>query len=92
MTTTELLNGVVADGDSSTHYPKKVDREGYVIAQVEIAGTATVTVYGRLLSDYSWVAIKAFTASGAERVTAFPEMKMTVSGWSSGATSGALTG
>lgn len=90
--TIKLLDAELADGSSDTFFPRHADREGYVIAQAEIAGSATVTVYGRLFSDLGWVPIKVFTSSGAERVTAMPEMKMTISAWASGATSGAITG
>jgi len=85
-----LLEAAAANGDSDTFWPRNSDKLDYGMAQCEITGTATVTVYGRLHPSLPFVSIKSWTASGGERVSLFPEMKITVSGLSSGTVSAAL--
>jgi len=62
------------------------------VLQVEIEGTATVEVYGRMSSSFTWQLLKTYTASGADIVGAFPQMKADISAWTSGNVSAALTG
>jgi len=62
------------------------------VLQVEIEGTAQVDVYGRMSSSFTWQLIKSYTASDADIVGAFPQMKADISSWTSGNVSAAITG
>lgn len=79
-----LQNTTSANGDSTTQQPQNVYHKEYGIYQANITGTATVTLYGRTSSNMPWIQVSQFTSSGSERITLFPEMKDTVSSYSSG--------
>lgn len=79
-----LLNGVSANGDSSIVGVSKGDRSNYRTFKVNITGTATVTLYGRMdPNDSVWGQIAQFTASGLVGVLLTPQIKVTVSSASS---------
>lgn len=61
--------------DGERHFPK--------IVQVDITGTATVTVQGRTYPDMQWITIATYTSSGADAVQLFPEMRAVASGMTS---------
>ena len=48
-------------------------------AQIRIDGTATVTIQGRMDDTMPWLTIQSYTASGADEVATFPEMRGNVS-------------
>jgi hypothetical protein len=75
-----LFSAAIADGASSTVYPAYGQ---YVLAQFSKGGTfttGTVTVEGRVSSDFAWVILATFTeataaADMAAIVARFPEMR-----------------
>ena len=73
-----------ANGDGNVVYPQNVKHKQYGVYQVNITGTATVTLYGRTSANMPWQSIKQYTGPGSDLVTLYPEMKDTVSGFSSG--------
>lgn len=86
----KYLDGVSATTTSPTFTVQDValeHRDAYVLAQVEITGTATVQIQGRLSSDYSWVPLTEtadITADGVFQVIACPEMRFEVTAYTSG--------
>jgi hypothetical protein len=56
------------------------DRREYGRCQVEITAAATVKIQGRIAVTAPWVDLKTYTASGADVVALFPEMRIDVTG------------
>jgi hypothetical protein len=54
------------------------------IVQAKVAGTATVKLQGRMSSAFDWVDLATFTASGSSEVFLMPEMRYSITAWSSG--------
>lgn len=79
------LDGVTAIGAGATWNPTNKENLDWLLCQVEIVTTATVDIEGRLAPDMPWVVLKTFTASGAERISGFPEMRANCSDWTAGA-------
>jgi hypothetical protein len=88
----EFLAGVTADGDSAIYYPSlrgaRARSEVFHVSGGE--ATVTVTLWGRISSDYAWASIveyaDAAAASVAVEVTLMPEMKVEVDDYSTGGT------
>jgi predicted amidohydrolase len=61
--------------DSTAQHVQSFAARPYVIAQVDITATATVKVQGRISDLFGWVDLHSFSASGAQQVTAMPQMR-----------------
>jgi predicted amidohydrolase len=77
--------------DSTAQNVQNFAERPYVIAQVDITATATVKVQGRISSLFGWVDLHSFTASGAQQVTAMPQMRFSAT-ITSGTIDAALAG
>lgn len=80
------LSAVAVTGASSTIEPS-VQRQEVGYAQVEITGTATVTIDVKVHSDAPWVTAYTFTASGMAECPRCAQMRFNVSSYTSGAVS-----
>jgi hypothetical protein len=85
------LTGATATGAGEVWAPRH-KLQDWMLAQAEITGTATVVVEGRTADDLSWQTIFTFTASGAERISAFPQVRMRVSVYVAGTVNGDFYG
>lgn len=77
----KLIGEDTASGNIDSAYwaPKQHNRrEG--IFQVDISVAATVTLKGRKSSEFDWITLDTFTASGAKAVALMPHMSVTWSG------------
>jgi hypothetical protein len=86
-----LLTAAGATADSAVVYVQEFAVRPYVIAQVDITATATVKVQGRVSDLFGWVDLYSFTASGAQQVTAMPQMRFSAT-ITSGTVDAALAG
>lgn len=86
MSVTKILDGVtsVLEGPVFQFKEDGVHNETCQV-QVEITGTATVLVMGRLDPTAPWVPILAFTESGIQQVATCPEMYAFVAVYTDGA-------
>jgi len=74
-----LLNAdVTASVDSAAVGVSRRSRDDYRLVQVVISAAATVSIQGRAAADLPWVEVKEYTASGADPVAMFPEMRASV--------------
>lgn len=80
------LSAVAATGASSTIEPT-VNRQEIGYAQVQITGTATVTIDVKVHSDAPWVTAYTFTASGMAECPRCAQMRFNVTSYTSGAVS-----
>lgn len=88
-----LFNGATANGNSPTSsLTTRGIRGMYGVAQANITGTATVTLYGRLSSAYAWKVVHTFSGSDAVEIVLFPEMYAAITGYSSGAVTVGING
>ena len=69
---------VGATGDSSAINFQDFELNQYALCQVEITGTCTIVVQGRIDSAFGWVDLYTFTADGAQQVAKFPQMRFSV--------------
>ena len=85
-----LLNAVVADGDSVS---KPIDRYTTMTYDINIAGSATCTIYTSVDNGVNWEAETAATSSESAtiNITAKNKVKATVSSWASGAVTCAIS-
>lgn len=74
------LLDVAANTNGAVFYIDDAERREARVVQVEITGTATVKIQGRASSDLSWIDIKTYTATGADPITLYPEMRAVSSG------------
>ena len=72
-----LINAeTAASGTGDTFPVSRRSRDEYRLVQVDIsAGTPNVTIQGRVATDMPWVEVIVYTASGADAVAMFPEMR-----------------
>ncbi len=80
---TKFINASVETGteNSSVAYvttPSRID--GYRVFKVVISSAATVLLQGRFNSDDAWHTINTYTATGAESIALFPQMRTSMSG------------
>ncbi len=80
-----LLDDVTTDTTGTTENIQNTNNKEYGIVQCDIAGTATVTIQGRLSPSMSWHDVHEFTAPGATRITLFKQMRAVAAGVSGGA-------
>lgn len=80
------LAAVAATGESATVEPN-VNRQEIGYAQVEITGTATVTMDIKVHSDAPWVTAYTFTSSGIAQCPRCAQMRFNVTSYTSGAVS-----
>lgn len=74
----KAINAATTNITSDTYiYQRHNDEHG--LAQVEITGSGNVSIQGRLSADSPWVAIKEYTASGADVIAIFPQMRVVLS-------------
>ncbi len=67
--------------DSSTAFVTTPDRvDGYRVFKIVISSAATVLLQGRFHADDGWHTINTYTATGAESVALFPQMRTSMSG------------
>lgn len=80
-----LANNVSASGaqTSVNTNPIPISKSG--VFQVNISGTATVALEGRINSNHDWEVINTYTSSSLENVTITPEMRVNVTAYTSGA-------
>jgi len=79
-----MQDAAAATGAGTVAYPQNPLRLDYGIFQVEITGTATVQMQGRVDENFSWHTLETYTASGADKVAVFPHMRANISAYSSG--------
>lgn len=80
-----LLGGVSANGSgTAVELPRRGQGQDEALVQVEITGTATVAIEGRLNDSLSWVSLTSVSANGLVPVAFVPHLRATVSGYSSG--------
>jgi len=80
-----IADAVAANGNSDLILPVSYSGHPEAIVQVEITGTATVQILGRIDGDFSFVEVVAASSVDAlQPISYFPELRATVSGWSSG--------
>lgn len=65
-------------GDSNVINFQAFELNQYALCQVEITGTCTIIVQGRVDSDFGWIDLYTFTADGAQQVSKFPQMRFSV--------------
>jgi hypothetical protein len=76
-----LFSGATANGDSPIISVASISRGNYRTAKVDITGTATVRLMGRMSpADANWVELANWTASGIVGVILTPQVKFTISG------------
>lgn len=85
MAVQKLIDGATGTVDGSTVQSfQDKQKSQYGVFQAEITDTATVKLQGRVSPGAPWVDVTSLTASGAEVVTLFPEMRGKVSSHSAG--------
>lgn len=78
--TTKLIDASAASSENSAvAYVTTPDRiDGYRVFKVVISSVANVLLQGRFHADDSWHTINTYTATGAESVAMFPQMRTTM--------------
>lgn len=80
-----ITNGDNANGNYDLSLMPTYRGHPEAVVQIEISGTATVQILGRLGSDFSFVeVIAAVTANTLQPISFIPDLRATVSGYSSG--------
>lgn len=94
MKVTNLVSGGNENGNTDSGLPPAYEGQNECIIQVDISGSATVEILGRLTPDYEWVRLIApATAGYIQPITYCPEIRVTISGYASGTVDvGVLTG
>lgn len=85
----KILEGAVANVTTDS-FVMPVDAsksKDEMLVQIDIPGTATVAIEGRLHSDLPWVEILSVAAGGLYPLAFMPHTRVVLSGWASGATS-----
>lgn len=93
-TVIQILNAVAATGGGPVQNMQRHSGNNPTnigIVQFEITGTATVALEGRCTPLAPWVVIASFTASGAQAIAQFPQMRGNVTAYTNGAISGWLS-
>ena len=80
-----LLDDVTADVTGPSFNIQNFNHKEYGLVQCDIAGSATVTIQGRISPNMGWHDVHEFTVSGATRITLFKEMRAVAAGVSGGA-------
>ena len=79
---TKLIDASTAGSENSSvafvTTPQRID--GYRVFKVVISGAATVLLQGRMHADDAWHTIETYTATGADSVAMFPQMRTSMSG------------
>ena len=81
--TVRLISASTASSeDSAVSYITHPDRrkEGYRVFTIVVSSAASVILQGRMNQDDAWHAINTYTATGAESVALFPQMRTSMSG------------
>jgi len=83
MYTKSLASGVTATGGQAQVQvaPRGSDE---MVVQVEITGTATVDIEGRLNDNLPWVQLNQVTASAIVPLAACPQVRVNVTAYTSG--------
>lgn len=79
-----LLDDVTSQVTGEPKAIQNFNDHEYGIFQVDISGTATVVLEGRISPQMTWATIDTYTASGAGRISLFPHMRARVSAYTSG--------
>jgi len=79
---TKLIDASVASTeDSATAFVTTPDRvDGFRVFKVVVSSSATILLQGRFHADDGWHTINTYTATGAESVALFPQMRTSMSG------------
>lgn len=77
---TKLIDASTASTEtSSTAYVTTPDRiDGYRLFKAVLSSTATVVLQGRFNDDDAWHTIKTYTATGADSIALWPQMRTTL--------------
>ncbi len=88
-----IVEGAAANGSHTLTLPRGYKGQNEAVVQIEITGTATVTVNGRIQPDFSFSeVIPAVTVDTLQPISYIPELEVVISGYSSGTiTVGVLT-
>lgn len=86
----QLMSGETSAVAGSTSTVPSSDHRDFILTQIEITGTATVEIQGRLNSDYSWIPIHTATASESKLIARYPQMRAEVTAFTSGACSAGI--
>lgn len=73
-------NVTAASVDTDPVFFESQDRGIFRPLQVDISSAATVSVQGRNAPDMNWIEVASFTATGADSVMVFREMRTQISG------------
>jgi hypothetical protein len=87
--TNQLLNvtglaGAAAGNGTALQVPRS-EGENFVSASVDITGTLTIVIQGRVDSLSQWLTLQTYTADGGDLIAWYPQMRATYSGASAGA-------
>ena len=86
-----FVDEAAANGDTDVELYSAYEGQNEAIVQIEITGTASCQILGRLTPDFSWVeVVPAVTANTIQPITFMPELRATISGYSSGSVSVAV--
>lgn len=93
-TVIQILTAAAATGGGAVQNMQRHSKNNPTnigVVQFEITGTATATLEGRATPTAPWVTICTFTASGAQAISQFPQMRGNVTAYTSGAVNGWLS-
>ena len=80
----QIADAVVADTNTDFEVPSAYDDHQEMVIQVDISGTFSITLQGRLHADASWVEmVAAATASYIQPVTYMPLLRLVSAGGAS---------
>jgi hypothetical protein len=83
-----VCNNIAAAGEGAVFTPDdqyKINFGAGGVVQAKLSGTATVEIQGRLNSDFDWLTLASFTATGVNtNVKLYPQMRYNVTSYTSG--------
>lgn len=83
MITEQVLKNAAFVGSSAVQYPQYYPSDDG-LWQVEITGTATVSISGRIDSTAPWQTLATRSATGSDVIPIFPQMIVDVTSYTSG--------
>lgn len=75
-----LMDAQAGNVDSAAFQTLDRDRYHYRMVQVSLSAAANVKVQGRNAPDLPWIDIYTFSASGAQSISVWREMRASVTG------------
>ena len=76
----DASTNVGTENSSVAFIPKRLREIGYRVFKVVISSAATVLIQGRIHNDDAWHTIETYTATSADSVALFPQMRTSMSG------------